>query len=209
MTSGGAAGAAILSKGVTRYGGKTGGFLLVSTMVLMFITGFAVGAETDESPSESDMPHYEVPPVEVRGTPIVEGNYLSPYAGQIAVVGSEQIEALNAQDLTSALRRAPGVVISRFNHVGSFGGGTGGSVYIRGHGSGRPGAEIVTLFDGVPRSAGIWSHPLLDTAPIETSRRVEIMKSAQPVLIGNMAFGAVNMLPKRIRHEGFGTRIRS
>ena len=70
---------------------------------------------------------------EIRVTaPIIEGNVTDPYGGQKTLVSEEQIEDLNAQDLTSALRRTPGVTISRYNPVGSFGGGEGGAVFIRG-----------------------------------------------------------------------------
>lgn len=57
---------------------------------------------------------------------------------------------LNVQDLSTALRRSPGVNISHYNPVGSFGGATGGAVFIRGMGSSRPGGEIKTLVDGIP-----------------------------------------------------------
>ncbi|MDZ7581632.1 MAG: iron chelate uptake ABC transporter family permease subunit, partial [Deltaproteobacteria bacterium] len=67
---------------------------------------------------------------------------------EVVSVTISQINDLNAQDLGTALRRTPGVNISRYNPLGSFGGATGGAVFIRGFGSSRPGAEIKTLVDG-------------------------------------------------------------
>ena len=83
-----------------------------------------------------------LPEVIVTGTPIIEGNRLTPLAGAVTTVPEDQLKELNAQDLQSALRETPGVVVTHHNPVGSFGGGEGGSVFIRGMGASRPGAEI-------------------------------------------------------------------
>src|SRR6056297_645150 len=66
--------------------------------------------------------------VVVTAPPVIKENNLTPLAGQVSTVSSDQISALNAQDLPSALRRTPGVIISRHNPIGSFGGGDGGGV---------------------------------------------------------------------------------
>ena len=145
--------------------------------------------------------------VVVTASPIIEGNRVSDFGGSSTVVTEEQIADLNAQDLPSALRLTPGVVISRHNPIGSFGGGEGGAIYIRGMGSSRPGAEIQTLVDGIPKFVSVWSHPLMDTLSIDPVESIEIYKGAQPLQFGNSAFGAVNMITKRQREEGFSTRL--
>jgi iron complex outermembrane receptor protein len=98
-------------------------------------------------------------------------------------------------------------VISRYNLVGAFGGGDGGAFFIRGHGSSRPGGEILFLSDGIPRFVGVWTHPLIDVANVDTVHQVDIYRSAQPVLLGNMAFGAVDMASKRRTQAGSGGRF--
>ncbi len=128
-----------------------------------------------------------------------------PSGGQVTVIDTKQIEDLNARDLPSALRRTPGISISRHNPVGSFGGAEGGAVYIRGMGSSRPGGEIQMLVDGVPRFAGVWSHPLMDLMNTDIAQSIEVYKGAQPVLFGNMSFGAVNIITKRRRQQGYST----
>lgn len=145
--------------------------------------------------------------VVVTASPIIEGNRVSDFGGSSTVVTEAQIADLNAQDLPSALRLTPGVVISRHNPIGSFGGGEGGAIYIRGMGSSRPGAEIQTLVDGIPKFVSVWSHPLMDTLSIDPVESIEIYKGAQPLQFGNSAFGAVNMITKRQREEGFSTRL--
>ena len=145
--------------------------------------------------------------VVVTASPIIEGNRVSDYGGQVSIVTREQVADLNAQDLPSALRRVPGVGISRHNAIGSFGGAEGGSITIRGMGSSRPGAEIQTFVDGIPKFVSVWSHPLMDTLSVDPVESIEVYKGAQPLQFGNAAFGAVNMVTKRQREEGFATRL--
>jgi iron complex outermembrane receptor protein len=145
--------------------------------------------------------------ITVEDSPIVEGSKIDSFGSLVTTVGEQQIEDLYAQDLTSALRRVPGVVISRYNPIGAFGGGDGGAFFIRGHGSGRPGSEIVMLTDGIPRFVGVWTHPLIDVANIDTVHSIDIYRSAQPVMIGNMAFGAIDMSTPRRTAAGSGGRF--
>ncbi len=163
-------------------------------------------AEGDEAPAASEEAAERVGEVRVAAPPVVEGTRVDRYGTQVTSVGSEQIEGLNAQDLAGALRRVPGVTISRYNVIGAFGGADGGAVFIRGHGSGRPGAEISTRVDGIPRFVGIWTHPLLDTLPIDIADRIDVYRSAQPVAYGNMSFGAIDIAPKRLLEPGVHAR---
>ena len=137
----------------------------------------------------------ELEELRVVASPIIEGNLTDRYAGQKTQVSEEQIDKLNVQDLTAALRKTPGVNISRYNPIGAFGGGEGGAVFIRGMGSSRPGSEIKTYIDDIPMYMGIWNHPLMDLMPIDTARSVDVYKSPQPQNFGN-AMAAVNMMPK-------------
>lgn len=162
--------------------------------------------EDKPPPSAVEDAFEEIEEVSVVAPPVIEGSRIDEYANQITSVTKEQLEALNAQDLTDALRRIPGVVVSRYNAIGSFGGGDGGSIFVRGHGSGRPGGEISTRIDGIPRFVGIWTHPLLDTINVDTASRIDVYKSPQPVRFGNMSFAAVNLIPRRVTTPGFETR---
>jgi iron complex outermembrane receptor protein len=145
--------------------------------------------------------------IEVAAPAIAEGSRVTREGSLVTSVSARQIADLGAVDIASALRRLPGVTISRYNPVGSYGGGDGGAVYLRGQGSGRPGAETSMLFDGIPRFVGVWTHPLLDTLPIEAAERLDVHRSAQPVLLGTMAFGAVDLVPRRFADQGFGGRV--
>jgi iron complex outermembrane receptor protein len=175
----------------------------------------AHGAEPDEEQPAREEPAAEPvnsgveEEVEVVGTPLFEGQRIDEFANPVTSVSARQIDQLNAQDVASALRRVPGVVISRYNPVGSYGGGEGGAVYIRGHGSSRPGAEIATMVDGIPKFVGVWTHPLLDSLSVDLAGHVEVHKGPQPVQLGNMSFGTVNLQPKQRRRPGVSQRVRA
>lgn len=168
--------------------------LLFLLFAVFLVPGLAVAYES------------ELSAIIVTATPIIEGNERDRYGSEKTIVSENQIEDLNAQDLASALRRTPGVNISRYDMIGSFGGATGGGVFIRGMGSSRPGAEIKTFIDGVPMFMSIWNHPLLDLMSIDPAGSVEVYKSPQPYIFGN-ALAVVNIVPKTRTTEGFGSKL--
>jgi len=170
-------------------------------VLLGFVWAVASGAQ------EAQKAPIALEEIVVTAKPVTADDQKDPYDNPVAVVTERQIKDLNAQDLPSALRRVPGVIISRQNPVGAFGGAEGGAVYIRGMGSSRPGGEIQTAVDGIPKAVGVWAHPLMDTLSIDPAERIEIYKGAQPVLFGNSSFGVVNVVSKRQEREGFSTRV--
>ncbi|MDL2216187.1 TonB-dependent receptor plug domain-containing protein [Desulfovibrio sp. OttesenSCG-928-M14] len=161
---------------------------------------------SDAAQAVAPEPAHTLDPEPVVSTPIIEGNVVSRYGIESTVVTSRQLADMNAQDITSALRRTPGVTIARFNPVGSFGGAQGGGIFIRGMGSSRPGGELATLIDGVSISNPIWGHPILDIVPIDPASAIHVYKAAQPNLFGN-AFAAIDVSPKRMTEDGFKTRV--
>lgn len=187
--------------------------LIIGCIVLSCVLPCVAYAEQDD-PQETEQTAAQekgaivLEEVKVVASPIIEGNQVDRYGSQVTVVTEDQIEGLNAQDLPSALRRTPGVVISRHNPVGSFGGGEGGAVFLRGKGSSRPGAEILMLIDGIPKFVSIWTHPLMDVLSVDPVEKIEVYKGAQPILFGNNAFGVVNLITKRKDEEGFTTRFK-
>lgn len=158
--------------------------------------------------SAQDESAIELEPFVVDGKPVLEDLRVRAYGDKVSILTQEQLEALQGHDLAAALRTVPGLSISRFNPVGAFGGGDGGAIYIRGHGSGRPGGEISIMLDGVPRFTGVWTHPLLDFYSVDNLHQVDVYKSPQPVLFGNMAFGAIDLRPKEGLRDGRESRLR-
>lgn len=143
----------------------------------------------------------DAPVVTVTANPIVEETRLDNLSATTAIVTESQLRDQNAVDLASALRRTPGVEISRYNPVGSFGGDQGGAVFIRGLGVSRPGSEIKTYVDGVPLYMGVWGHPLLDLLPVNAMQSIAVLKGPQPAQYGNN-FAAINLETRRANADG-------
>ena len=139
--------------------------------------------------------------VEIIGAPIIERNRTDAFGSLATEIGEGQVRDLNAIDLSSALRRTPGVTVSRFNPVGSFGGDEGGAVFVRGLGASRPGSEIKTYVDGIPFYMGVWNHALLDLLPASGMERITVYKGPQPQTFGN-TFAAIDLTPRRARQDG-------
>ena len=139
--------------------------------------------------------------VVVTARAVIDRNVVDEQGSQITVVSEEQLRDLNALDLSAALRRTPGVTVSRFNTVGSFGGSEGGAVYVRGVGASRPGSEIKTYIDGVPFYMAVWNHPLLDLLPVNAVQSIEVHKGPQPQSSGNN-FSSINLTTRRASTEG-------
>ena len=156
--------------------------------VSISLFGATAAAQADNQP-------VELPETTVIGSSVIDQNKVDSFGSLTTVVGQDQIRDLNALDLSSALRRTPGVTVSRFNPVGSFGGAEGGAVYIRGMGASRPGSEIKTYIDGVPFYMGVWGHPLLDLLPINAMQSISVYKGPQPQKFGN-TFAAIDLTPR-------------
>ena len=176
------------------------------TAVALAVAALLLGASAPAEEPSGEVPQAEAA-VTVTAKPVVEEVRRDPLAGTVTTVSARQVEDLGAGDAAAALRRVPGLVVSRYDVVGGYGGGDGGGVFVRGLGSGRPGAELSFSVDGVTKAAGVWTHPLLDALPIDAAAKLEVYKGAQPVLFGNMAFATVDLVPKRRTEEGFGGKV--
>ncbi len=138
----------------------------------------------------------------VTASPIADYERVSKDGADTTVIGRQQIDRQTATDLPTALRQVPGVSISRYGPVGAYGGAEGGSVYVRGAGTARPGSEIRMYTEGVPRESGVWSHPLMDIVPIDFAESITVAKNPQPQNYPD-TFGAVDTTLKRRREQGY------
>lgn len=174
---------------------------MTSMAVTTTFSGFAMAQSTTSSQSESPSPGVTLPPVVVTSNPIIDRIRIDPFSSTSAIVTESQLRDQNAFDLATALRRTPGMQISRYNPVGAFGGDQGGAVFIRGMGVSRPGSEIKTYIDGIPFYMGVWNHPLLDLLPVNGMQSITVYKSPQPRINGNN-FASINLETKRATGEG-------
>lgn len=169
---------------------------------LALVPSLAFSQASDASASVVRLDKYVVV-----ASPIVGETQVDALASRVTKVTERQLLDLNARDLQSALREVPGVIVSHFNQVGSFGGGDGGGVFIRGMGSARPGAEIQLSIDGIPSYNSVWAHPILDMLNVDIARSIDVYKGAQPVLYGNMAFAVVDIAPKFQEIDGRSGKV--
>jgi iron complex outermembrane receptor protein len=137
----------------------------------------------------------------VTADPMVAAVEIDPFSSVSTVVSEQILQDEHAVDLAGALRNTPGVQISRYNPVGSFGGDQGGAIFIRGIGLSRPGSEIKTYIDNVPMYMPVWNHPLLDLLPINGMSSITVNKSPQPQTNGNN-FASINLTTKRATQDG-------
>ncbi len=173
-------------------------------LLLFALTAAPLFAADPQGPEKDG--HAMLEEVQVVSSPIIEGNHVDGFANETTTVSKEQVWDLNAPDLPSALRRTPGVTISRFDNIGSFGGAEGGAIFIRGKGASRPGAEIAVMIDGAPAYLSVWNHPLLDFLSVDPANAITVYKSPQPLNFGN-GLAAVDMEPKSMAADGFKTRV--
>ncbi len=142
-----------------------------------------------------------LPPVVITAHPIIEDAGVDVFSSASAVITQDQLRDQNAVDIASALRRTPGVQVSRYNPVGAFGGDQGGAIFIRGMGASRPGSEIKTYIDGIPIYGSLANHPLLDLLPVNGMQSITVYKSPQPHINGNN-FSSINLATRRPTEEG-------
>ena len=119
------------------------------------LAALSVSAEPAETNSVT-----ELPPVKVVASPVTHEEWIQEGGSELVLLSPAQLGVLNAQDVQTAIRQVLGVTISRYAPIGSYGGGQGGSVYLRGAGTARPGGEIRLYTDGVPRESGVWGHQI-------------------------------------------------
>ncbi len=90
-------------------------FLIFALMFLMTVPPLALADETDKDVTVLE-------DLTITDRPIIQGNITDTYGSMKTVITQEQLDDLNAQDLETALKTTPGVSMSRYNPVGSFGG---------------------------------------------------------------------------------------
>jgi outer membrane cobalamin receptor len=117
----------------------------------------------------------------------------------------ESSPAVNIDDLLSSV---PGVYSGKSGLL-SFGTGifTDSNLKIRGLGA-TPNSGILVVVDGVPRSMGVFKHPIFDALPLGPDDTVEVVTGPSGVLYGNMASAAViNITTQKLETDGSRTTL--
>lgn len=130
--------------------------------------------------------------VEVTGSRVVDD--IADVPAQTYVVTQEEIAKSGATNVADVLTRVPGVYALENNNGLAF----QRSVSVRGYST-----EVAVLVDGVPytdplHGAGSMGAPNLNTIPIESIERIEVVKGAGSALYGSDAGGGViNIITKK------------
>lgn len=173
---------------------------LAAPFFISLLAGIVAPAVAQTSEPPVVLPDFDAVATPLAGLPAADR-----YAGAVTTIGERQLRDLAPLDFASALRRSPGVTITRYNQVGAFGGAEGGALFLRGLGVSRPGGEIKTNFDGVPKLNGIFNHPLLDLLSLDAASAIDVHHRATPLEFGN-TFGAINVRSPRVTS---GTALRA
>lgn len=124
----------------------------------------------------------ELDPVPAALAPVtVAGDRRDPTPG-VTVIERAEIERSRARDLGELLRDVPGVTITRL-------GGPGAPARIAIRGSGAD--EVLVLVDGTTVNSPMTGDADLSTVPLESVRRVRVLRGGQSARYGGRALGGV------------------
>lgn len=128
----------------------------------------------------------------------------------ISVVPRKALDESKESALLNVINEeVPGVFISERGVTGyGVGDGSAGNIRIRGVG-GSPNTGVLVLIDGSPQYMGLFGHPLPDAYVSSDAERVEVIRGPASVMYGSNAMaGAINIITRQQRHEGFGGHAR-
>ena len=160
------------------------------------VTGTAGAAEAAEAPVPTPTPLAEAraSTFVIVGTPVDTARI----AGSAQVIGEEELEAFEYEDIHRVLQQVPGVYVR-----GEDGYGLRPNIGLRGANSDRS-AKVTLMEDGVLLAPAPYSAPAAYYFPMVTRMRaVEVYKGPASIAFGpNTVGGAINMLTAPIPSSG-------
>ena len=144
----------------------------IGTIAMVLMTGMSLQAEVS-----SDT--LEVEEVVVTATKFEQA--ISEVGSTVTIITQEEIEAMQARDVSEVIRQVPGLTVSEVGGRGSV-----ASIFVRGGES----DHILVLMDGIQinHSGGSFDASVLSTENID---RIEIVRGPQSALYGSEAVTAV------------------
>ncbi|RJQ14702.1 MAG: TonB-dependent receptor [Nitrospiraceae bacterium] len=113
---------------------------------------------------------------------------LSKVAENISIITSEEIEAMNAHTVTEILERVTGLFVEFFGH--DF--GSGSNLYIEGSNE----THVLVLVDGTPWNFLSGGNAAVNSVPVRTIKRIEVIKGPASSAWGSSLGGVINIVTK-------------
>ncbi len=125
--------------------------------------------------------------------------------GIVTTVSSEEIALFGANNLWEILDRIPGIQLSKTEF--------GNSIQFRGDKLSFDGNHFLILLDGVSFSrdcyaGGFFMEPILNSFPVGSIERIEVIRGPGSVLYGSNAFmGVINIITKKNKKNHMKTEL--
>lgn len=112
--------------------------------------------------------------------------------------------------LTTLNEQVPGLFSTSRGVLGyGVSNGAAGMFSLRGVGGNNPNAGVLILVDGVPQYAGLYGHGIADACQTMIAERVEVLSGPASLIYGSNAMGGVvNIVTRKVPHDGFKTNMR-
>ena len=137
--------------------------------------------------------------------PVIQQNL----AASVSVLDASDLETLPTSAVFDAVQsRVPGLYVTEWGVMG-FGaaGSAAGKISMRGVGGGSNSCVLI-LRDGRPDFMGLMGCTIADEFSTDGVERIEVIRGPGSFLYGTNAIGGViNIIPKRIKTDGFETRF--
>ncbi len=180
------------------------------TLLLLLIAPALIRAEEIQGfvPAVSEAPDADIGRIMVEDEESITESGINDDGKSFVIYKGADVLSGGAVSVEDLLENLPGVYLNKSSLL-NMGTGTfaASNLKIRGLG-GAPNSGILVIVDGIPRSMGVFKHPLFDTIQLGSAESVEIIKGPCGVLYGNQAVaGVINIKTKTIDNEGMKTSI--
>jgi outer membrane receptor protein involved in Fe transport len=174
---------------------------------ILLFTLFTIQSARSAEPPDTASVRYRLNPVIITATKIqmVQQNV----AASVSVLDESDLKIHPTHSVFDAVQlRVPGLYVTEWGMMG-FGaaGSAAGKISMRGVGGGSNSCMLI-LRDGRPDFMGLMGCTIADEFSSDGVERIEVIRGPGSFLYGTNAIGGViNIIPKRIRKNGFETHL--
>jgi vitamin B12 transporter len=175
--------------------------------VVLLLSAVRIWAGTEGTASDSLVARYHMNPVIVTATKIAA--LPQNVAASVTLVDAAAIERIASNAIFNTVQAmVPGLYVTEWGAMG-FGaaGSAAGKISMRGVGGGSNSCVLI-LRNGRPDFMGLMGCTIADEFSTDGVERIEVVRGPGSFLYGTNAIGGViNIIPKRMKTDGFSTRL--